>query len=81
MEGSITITKRDRSENEEYVKVEVRDMSQKDVATCLMHAIDMLERRIPHLSTVLIAALLERAMDKKEEREQNEIPKPNGSLS
>ena len=78
MDGTITITKKDRSENEEYVKVEVRDMSQRDVATCLLHAIDMLERRIPHLSTALIAALLERSMEK---RELNEISKPDGSLS
>ena len=78
MDGTITITKKDRSENEEYVKVEVRDMSQRDVATCLLHAIDMLERRIPHLSTAIIAALLERSMEK---RELNEISKPDGSLS
>ena len=78
MDGTITITKKDRSENEEYVRVEVRDMSQRDVATCLLHAIDMLERRIPHLSTALIAALLERSMEK---RELNEISKPDGSLS
>lgn len=78
MDGTITITRKERSENEEYVKVEVKDMSKYDVATCLLHAIDMLERRIPHLSTALIAALLERSMEK---RELNEISKPDGSLS